>query len=1189
MSTVDFTEALQLTHSFDPSVSQNARLDAEHYLMDLRASAEGLNLSFHIISNEAVNEIRCFWAFNTIMHHLPVLANTVDAAQASELYRTLFSFIHRYLFASPTVVPADYIVNKHAQMMVVGLQVFYPARWCTIFDDVFEMLNRRQASTYLPNTDLVTVYVLRIFEYVDERVVCVRDRQERGKQQRARDMELKDAMREKVMPRAVDMWYAILVSDARVRTPEVAKLCLSVVQTYIEWVDVALFMTADWINLLYFLLTASPLRVAACECLLSLVVKKQMPGIKMESLRTLNVIDALPRMISLFELPPPSEEAVLFIDAVAKFTVAVAEQFLTLLETCSAMLEHASLAPAAVIEVDGVVLQDRPFRVTPELLEGLSSALHAVVAHLVHILQLNLFDVRDAILGYLQLYLKSPFLLESEAVELLSTLFHQTRIPNMGTEEDRIWDDAVIDQRKVLHNLLRLLHRRHPDLVLSHLQCVLMTGLDRLATSGGVPNMRNSRTTAGADSDDCDFSNPEVLEAALRYFYEVGESLRLETLKDPNEACTRLVQRLLTTEAVVNGDATCVHLAFFEVLGRYYLFFTYHPEYIPLLLQRLLLQPCGVMNTSDRVRARICYLFGYLLQVLKGQLGMYAPDMVNALHSIVTTAPQLQASDRRELYEATGILLSICSEDNSSAASLMGESDAWARPAAATHGDPAAVVPPEVLAEAARLLGRKAELVHAVVQSAVAVMQQASDSSRTSAGVGGSAADLPVADAISFLSALGKGLGADGSSATSSVVVSSSSNNSIAGSTSAGAGGGGRPSIGSTPNSPGLQVSFTTSTVPGSGSSNNQAGAGVLLSVTTPSPTGVFISQVFLHVTQRVMLVASVWGGNAAVRDTVGQYFHQLINTLPFELLQPYVEQYVSVCLQWMEAVPELSKLLRLMFQYANKAGSRGVLSVARMTPLLWERLCTVGELSEASPVVWMGVVSESSRERVSVYKQFFTFLFSVSTWGCVAAFVLMPLTCWVSILRQLCYALTLPTELELPKSALQVLEKLTQELDDTVAMQATALVTSPDNSSSNVSSDPATTGLMPGADASTVQSNRRAFSECLLSEALPTAWNTLINPSFDLDDAKNFLLIGEVLQLFRMAVTRYGDPAMQVLYERVAPYVGDATARDCCTTIRDQPRVNAALKLKMKQLLNQVHERQRQQSQRGFASPDVL
>ncbi|KAG5508382.1 hypothetical protein JIQ42_08120 [Leishmania sp. Namibia] len=1153
-STENFAEALQLTHSFDPSVSHNARLDAERYLMDLRDSADGLKLSLHIISTEVISELRCFWAFNTVMCHLPMLAATVDAEKAQELYRTLFSFIHRYLFASTTVVPIDYAVNKHAQMMVAGLQVFYPTRWQSFFDDLFDMLSRRQSSPCLSTADLVTVYVLRIFEYVDERVVCVRDRQERGKQQQARDMELKDAMRERVIPHAVDVWYSILLSDISVRRPDMAKLCLSVIQAYVEWVDVSLFMTANWINLLYFLLTLPPLRVAACECLLSLVEKKQLPGIKMESLRTLSVIDSLPRMMSLFELPPTSEAAVLFIEAVAKLIVAVAGQFLALLDTCSSLAQQQPAThSAAVVEGNGVVLQDRPFTVTTDLLDGLAGTLHAVVGQAIRVLQLNIFDVRDALLPFLQAYLKSAHLLESEAAELLATLFHQTRIAGVAYDEDRACDDAVIDQRKALHNLLRLLHRRHPDMVISHLHSLFCTGFGRLSECGGVGK-------ASTVKDDADFTDPEVLEAALRYLYEIGESLCLDSLKGASNTVTQLLQRLLTTEAVVLGEAACVHLAFFEVLSRYCLFFTYHPQFIPLLLQRLLLQPCGVMNRSDRARARICYLFGYLLQVLKGQLGTYAADMVTALHTIVTTAPQLQPSDRRELYEAIGMLLSICGEETSTALDASSSMALQLLTTSSTmEGYSPTVLSSAVLAEAAPLLSRKAQLVRVVVDAAlhaldhagafVGVMNGSAAGCSSPAPAGrATAAENAVADVISFLSALAKGLGGAESSSGIGSTVGNGASNGAASSPNGSADG--RWHINTNADTPSV-VTGGPLAVCGASSEPLPSTSWVT------SRTNLLVAHVFVHVTQRVMEAASRWKGSSAVRDTVGQLFHQLINTLPYDMLQPYMEEYVTVCLDWMEAIPELSRLLRLMFQYANKAGGRGVLSVARLTSLLWQRLCAVGDLSEASPVVCMGVVSESARERVNVYKQFFTFLFNVSTWGCVAAFALMPSACWVSILRQLCEALTLPSELELPRSALQVLGKLTQEFTEPVVAQAMSQYRS-------------------AADA-TAQRNQRIFSECLLQEALPTALSTLMDPAFDLGDAKNFLLLGEVLQLFRLLVGRYGDPVMQVLYERVAPYVGEATAMECCTVIRDQPRVTVALKVKMKQLLLRVHDSRRQ------------
>ncbi|KAG5512094.1 hypothetical protein JKF63_07558 [Porcisia hertigi] len=958
------------------------------------------------------------------------------------------------------------------------------------------------------------------------------------------------------------MWYHVLLSGSRLDNPDIAKLCLGVVQTYIEWVDVGLFMTAKWIDLLYFLLTVPPLRVAACECLQSLVEKKQLPGVKMESLSALNVVDALQRMMSLFELPPSSDDGLLFIDAVAKFAVAVGGQLLALLDTCTSMAQEPSTHSAVVVDANGMVLQDRPFSVMPDLLDKLACALHAVVGQVVQVLELSLFDVRDTLVPLLQVYLKSPYLLESEAAGLLATLVHQTRIPGVAYEEDRLWDDVVIDQRKALHNLLRLLHRRYPDLVMSHLQSLFFTGLGRLSEGSGVG-------PGSAMRDDANFTDPEALEAALRYLYEMGESLCLDNLKIPNDTITQLLQRLLTTEAVVhNNEATCVHLAFFEVFGRYHLFFTYHPQFTPLLLQRLLLQPCGVMNSSDRVRARICYLFGSLLQLLKAQLGTYAADMVVALHSIVTTAPQLQPGDRRELYEAMGMLLSICSEEphisldcsSSKALRLLADS-------VGVDSNGGTLVSSDVLSEAALLLGRKAELMRTVVCSALHSLQEASAScsgmggnataSRSLAAVGGvpAAAERAVADIISYLSALAKGLGnmENSSGARPPVVVGGGVGNESPSSPNGGVGE--RGATGSVP---------TTSAI----------ATGCVSSNATPSaksampPTSVlFVVQMFLHVTQRVMEVARpLAGGSLAVRDTVGQFFHQLINLLPYEVVRLHVEEYVTVCLNWMETVPELSRLLRVMFQYANKAGGCGVLSVARLTTMLWRRLCDVGELSEASPVMCMGVVSESSRERLNVYKQFFTFLFNVCVWGGAAAFALMPSTCWASVLRQLCYALTLPAELELPKSALQVLVKLTQELTESVVAQAVTQY-----------------GSVEGTlDAATAQLNQQLCSGWLLQEALPTALNSLTDPSFDLGDAKNFALLGEVLHLLRLLVARYGDPAMQVFYDRVAPYVGHAEALECCTAIRDQPRVNAALKIKVREVLGCLHASRRQEPPRG-------
>ncbi|CCW72326.1 unnamed protein product, partial [Phytomonas sp. Hart1] len=239
MVTEFFLRALHLAYSFDPNVTSQERLSAEKYLMELVESPEGLHMAFHILNSEPVQEMRCFWAFNTIIHQLPALASSVSAAQAEELYTTLFQFIYRYFF-TPTTAPVDFLTNKHAQLMAVGLRHFYPARWRGFFHDLLDLLARGQAAA--APREAVAMYFLRVCEAIDECVVAPREAAEPGPGSRARDMAVKDAMREAAVPRLVAAWYGLL-AEADGRGPGLPGLCLDVLQAYIAWVDIALLTT----------------------------------------------------------------------------------------------------------------------------------------------------------------------------------------------------------------------------------------------------------------------------------------------------------------------------------------------------------------------------------------------------------------------------------------------------------------------------------------------------------------------------------------------------------------------------------------------------------------------------------------------------------------------------------------------------------------------------------------------------------------------------------------------------------------------------------------------------------------------------------------------------------------------------------------------------------------------------------
>jgi hypothetical protein len=601
-----FSEALAITHSYgEGATSQQQRLLAEGYLMELRQSADGLNLAFHIISNEPVNDIRCFWAFNTVMHHLPQISPGLDTAQSMQIYATLSLWLMRHTTRQAQAGPSvpDFLLNKHAQMMVVGVQEFFPLRWQSFFADLLQMFERREMAP--PHVrDQWALYFLRIFEYIDERVVCVRAQGDRPRELRLRDMAVKDAMREQVIAAATGVWYALLL-EYRTKSSDMMKVCLSVIASYIEWIDIQLMVSSDWLNLFYHLTTVPVVRQGSVECLVNLVAKKQLTPIKVETLTRMRLVgDALPQIVRMLPIPVTDEEEEAFLLDVANLAVSTASE---LLQCCQATSEQGS-AEAQVM-------------------------LHVVLPEIVRIFSMPLVQVVEIVLPFVQQYVKSALVTESEATEFLHVIYRHTVLPDAVLDNT---PDEFVELRKTLHNMLRLLLRRFPHLV--HAHCKQVAGTVLAVTVQHLPA-------------------PEA-EAALLYVFELGEAFRMDQLKDTNNDVAQIVNSLLCSETLPSHPHPAVHTAYFEMLDRYHAFFIHHRSQVPLVLGRFLLQPCGIANANAKARSRICYLFGHLLQVLKVQFAEHAEHIVSAMKTIFTSTV-FSPSDKFDLYEGLGTLLSV--------------------------------------------------------------------------------------------------------------------------------------------------------------------------------------------------------------------------------------------------------------------------------------------------------------------------------------------------------------------------------------------------------------------------------------------------------------------------------------------------------------------------------------------------
>nr|CCC89446.1 putative tRNA exportin [Trypanosoma congolense IL3000] len=1178
----DFARAIEVAHTYQQGVTQHRRREAEEYLMALRCTAEGYNLALNIISSEQLQVMHCFWAFNTIIHHLPDIALTIGYAAADELYSSLFSFIYRYFFAnvvdsaqvtsprpctstdvfpqafagnSPSVVTCgearsatsgatqrhsiDFLANKHAQMMVAGLQEFFPSRWCSFFDDAFELVER-SASLQQHVRDSVTLYVLRLFEYIDERVVSVRERVERRREQRARDMEVKDAMRERVIPRVTAFWYRTLY-DCHLRAPGLAKTCLGIVHTYIEWVDIALFFTSEWINLLYFMLTVSNVRGAACECLCALVEKKQLPDAKLNSLRALNVVDAVPQIVSLAQASAVEGGDANFLEAVAKLVREVAVQFLALYEHIvnssngnrnghhNALVGNGASATAADVgsgrdaHVEANGTQAVPHRVTSAdslggensngciSLGGTSDAsmqqsqhicsppsgqfvvghidevragLDAAVGYVLPLLSIRDDIVVDTLLPLVQAYIKSPALLPEQAEQILRTLYDHTIIHGVEKDEEQFWMDDVIDRRKQIHNVMRLLLRSHPKIVLPHMSVVVMQAAagvgcianpacteavcqgEVLREDNGQEMHLNAKTdifgrVGNQESGGGAASAAEHVEAALRYLYEIGETIRMERLRDSEDGFARLIFAVLSSEHIPQYNCAVVHLSYFEVMDRYSLFFVYHKNCIPQLLQRLLLLPHGVLNSNEAVRGRICYLFGHLVQVLKSCLAPHVREIVTTLQHILSTATYLLPSNRRELYEAMGTLLGSTYQS-----SVNGTEES-------------------------------AVMMQRVLQAVAGGLRDVAKGDDVTCAEA-------VADNISYLSVLAKGL------------------------------------RGSCNNAGGSRRSGCDPCNDNNDNNNNSINNNIRSVVGSDfnSYGEAMTAEIFHNITADVINVSNKWHASASVRDSTAQYFTQMVHTLPFSSMNVYAPVYIGNWLTWMEAAPELVKLLRIFLQLIHRSGLCVAPVLSSLLPLLLEKAAAVGELCTTSDAE--DIISEGLREQRDVYRQLLAVVHGSVQVGCANVILALPAANLNLLLRQLLTAVQLQDEAGLPKLALQIMTKITASIEPR----------------GEPGGDGSASQRLHGSQGELNDAIWGKWANLMLNDGVRVVLHKLLSPTFDLKDAKNLFFIGEAGLLLMTLMGGPGaanQPLSAILYETFSPLVGADEATGFISALQGQ------------------------------------
>jgi exportin-T len=151
--------------------------------------------------------------------------------------------------------------NKAAQILTLLFSNVYPTVWPSFFD---ELISLSETPSKTPTNAQATEFFLRVSLSVDEEIA--RQDMQRSRDQVNRNTLLKDAMRERDIPKLAAKWFEVL-QEYRTRDPSIAELALRVIGSYVAWMDISLVVNDQVMTALYQMLGEEQLRVAACECL----------------------------------------------------------------------------------------------------------------------------------------------------------------------------------------------------------------------------------------------------------------------------------------------------------------------------------------------------------------------------------------------------------------------------------------------------------------------------------------------------------------------------------------------------------------------------------------------------------------------------------------------------------------------------------------------------------------------------------------------------------------------------------------------------------------------------------------------------------------------------------------------------------------------------------------------------------
>ncbi|CAK7269326.1 pre-tRNA nuclear export protein [Sporothrix epigloea] len=596
--------------AWSPTSDATLKGQAFDYLHQLRSDPQAWQLCAALFTRSPrTSEVVRLVALEIVNN--AVQTQALDGNSLSFLKSTLLEYIQRTYGGneSGTQVDPPALQNKLTQTLTYLFVYSYQEGWETFIDDFLALTSSPNGGGQRDNVVGVMLYLRMLGSVHDEIADVMLTRQSADVK---RNNNLKDLVRERDMHKIARSWQELLQQYGD-RSDHIVEMTLKVMGKWVSWIDIALVINRDMLNLLFPLIGRSnsngsegKVPDAAIDTVTEIVAKKMKPNDKIDLILFLNLREVVSQLMA----SPPLHDY----QKTPKYDTDLAEAV--------AKLVNAVVSDVVRVLDDGSVEPEVRARAEPLLHEFLPLLLRFFSDEYDEVCSTVIPALTD-LLTFLRKVPNLPPAYRDMLPPILSAVVAKMRYDetsNWGNKEEQTDEVEFQDLRKWLQNLQKSVAAVDQDLYVDVLSNLIANAFQSLDQQGNNMDWR-----------DLDLALHELDLFGELTLPNQGMTTRCKPSAAASERMVALMRKMMES-GVSEFQHPAILLQYMEICNRYCSFFESHHEYIPRALENFVRL---THHEHPRIRIRSWYLFHRVVKQLRSQVGNVAETIIQSISDLL--------------------------------------------------------------------------------------------------------------------------------------------------------------------------------------------------------------------------------------------------------------------------------------------------------------------------------------------------------------------------------------------------------------------------------------------------------------------------------------------------------------------------------------------------------------------------